>query len=123
MEDVRNRSCNELKQSTVLTTELQELHVYKYTSLPEVVWQWVESVHPPLQAFTHLPQSNEQWLPASCAAAEPMVEHGHLAIVHSLLVQLDLLQGMKGDSQEQAKFLPVSETMQAVKQTHQVRGI
>ena len=120
MEDVRNRSYNELKESTVMRTEL---HLYKCTSSLEGEWQWVESLQPPLQASTHLPQSNQQSLLVSGAAAEPMVEHGHLAIVHSLLVQLNLLQSRKGNSQEHTKLLPVSKITQTFKQISKVRGI
>ena len=65
-----------------------------------VVYQWVESVHSSLQVFTHLRQNNQECLLASCPAAEPMVQHSHLAIVHSLLVQLNLLQSRKGNSQK-----------------------
>ena len=43
-----------------------------------------------LQALTHICQCDYQNPSSGCATADPMVEHSHLAIVHSLLVWLNL---------------------------------
>ena len=68
-------------------------------------------------------QSCEQGLFVGIAGAQPMMEHGHFAVVHSLFVHLYLLQGGIGDPKKHSQLHPLTEVMEALHQIGQVRRI
>ena len=71
----------------------------------------------------HFTQSCEQGLFVGIASAQPMMEHGHLAVVHSLFVHLYLLQRGIGDPKKHSQLHPVTEVMEALDQIGQMRRI
>ena len=94
-------SCNEEQ----LELHIRSLHI---AHIPVIV----HKAH--LECLVHLSQCQEQSLLVGYPSAKPMLQHGHLAICQSTMVNLYTSQFPIGDMQVQTQSLPVIELVQAL---------
>ena len=73
--------------------------------------------------IVHFTQSCKKGLFVGIACDQPIMEHGHLAVVHSLFVHLYLHQCRIGDPKKHSQLHPFTEVMEALDQIGQVRRI